>query len=101
MAGGPGAHSSRSHQVDAGHQEDHRAMELIAGSRIVKAQQRVQAAVPYSEQITEVVKDLAAAGGSSDSPLLLGRDDSHNLLRRDLRRPWIVRRLQRRSAACC
>ncbi len=38
-----------------------RAMELIAASRIVKAQQRVQAAVPYSDQITEVVKDLAAA----------------------------------------
>lgn len=52
-----------------------RAMELIAGSRIVKAQQRVQAAVPYSEQITEVVKDLAAAGGTSDSPLLKGRDE--------------------------
>src|SRR5262245_50880614 len=52
-----------------------RAMELIAASRIVKAQQRVQAAVPYSEQITEVVKDLAAAGASSDSPLLRGRDD--------------------------
>nr|WP_051062717.1 F0F1 ATP synthase subunit gamma [Ilumatobacter nonamiensis] len=52
-----------------------RAMELIAGSRIVKAQQRVQAAVPYSEQITEVVKDLAAAGGTSDSPLLAGRDE--------------------------
>ena len=52
-----------------------RAMELIAGSRIVKAQQRVQAAVPYSEQITEVVKDLAAAGASSESPLLAGRDE--------------------------
>jgi len=52
-----------------------RAMELIAASRIVKAQQRVQAAVPYSEQITEVVKDLAAAGGSSDSPLLSGRGE--------------------------
>ena len=51
-----------------------RAMELIAASRIVKAQQRVQAAVPYSEQITEVVKDLAAAGGSSSSPMLIGRD---------------------------
>jgi F-type H+-transporting ATPase subunit gamma len=51
-----------------------RAMELIAASRIVKAQQRVAAAVPYSEQITEVVKDLAAAGGSSQSPLLAGRD---------------------------
>ena len=52
-----------------------RAMELIAGSRIVKAQQRVQAAVPYSEQITEVVKDLAAAGASFDSPMLAGRDE--------------------------
>jgi F-type H+-transporting ATPase subunit gamma len=51
-----------------------RAMELIAASRIVKAQQRVAAAVPYSEQITEVVKDLAAAGGASQSPLLGGRD---------------------------
>lgn len=51
-----------------------RAMELIAASRIVKAQQRVQAAVPYSEQITEVVRDLAAAGGSSDSPLLSVRE---------------------------
>ncbi len=50
-----------------------RAMELIAASRIVKAQQRVIAAVPYSEQITEVVKDLAAAGGASQSPLLNGR----------------------------
>jgi F-type H+-transporting ATPase subunit gamma len=51
-----------------------RAMELIAASRIVKAQQRVHAAVPYSEQITQVVKDLAAAGGTeSSSPLLVGR----------------------------
>lgn len=51
-----------------------RAMELIAGSRIVKAQQRVTAAVPYSEKITEVVGDLAAAGAASDDPLLAGRD---------------------------
>jgi F-type H+-transporting ATPase subunit gamma len=52
-----------------------RAMELIAASRIVKAQQRVHAAVPYSEQITEVVRDLAAAGASGDSPLLSGRGE--------------------------
>jgi F-type H+-transporting ATPase subunit gamma len=52
-----------------------RAMELIAASRIVKAQARVSAAVPYSEQITEVVKDLAAGGASADSPLLAGRDE--------------------------
>jgi F-type H+-transporting ATPase subunit gamma len=55
-----------------------RAMELIAGSRIVKAQQRVQAAVPYSEQITEVVRDLAAAGGGTDSPLLAERPEIKN-----------------------
>ncbi len=52
-----------------------RAMELIAASRIVKAQARVAAAVPYSEQITEVVRDLAAGGASSDSPLLSGRKE--------------------------
>ncbi len=52
-----------------------RAMELIAGSRIVKAQQRVHAAVPYSEKITDVVKDLAAGGGETDLPLLAGRDE--------------------------
>jgi F-type H+-transporting ATPase subunit gamma len=52
-----------------------RAMELIAASRIVKAQQRVHAAVPYSEQITEVVKDLAAAGAGEGSLLLVGRDE--------------------------
>ena len=51
-----------------------RAMELIAASRIVKAQQRVVAAVPYSDRITEVVKDLAAAGAASQSPLLAGRE---------------------------
>jgi F-type H+-transporting ATPase subunit gamma len=39
----------------------------------VKAQGRVQAAVPYSEQITDVVKDLAAAGGDVKSPLLNSR----------------------------
>jgi F-type H+-transporting ATPase subunit gamma len=52
-----------------------RAMELIAASRIVKAQQRVSAAVPYSELITEVVRDLAAAGAGKDQPLLSGRPE--------------------------
>ena len=52
-----------------------RAMELIAASRIVKAQQRVAAAVPYSERITEVVKDLAAGSSGSDSPFLAPRPE--------------------------
>ncbi len=52
-----------------------RAMELIAGSRIVKAQQRVAAAVPYSEKITDVVKHLSAGGAVGNSPFLAGRPD--------------------------
>jgi F-type H+-transporting ATPase subunit gamma len=52
-----------------------KAMELIATSRIVKAQQRVAAARPYSERITEVLRNLAAAGAGGDSPLLAERDD--------------------------
>ena len=55
-----------------------RAMELIAASRIVKAQAAVTAAVPYSELITNVVKDLAAGGASGESPLLMGRDEVHH-----------------------
>ena len=52
-----------------------KAMELIAASRIVKAQQRVAAARPYSELITEVIRNLAAAGAGSDSPLLQEREE--------------------------
>jgi F-type H+-transporting ATPase subunit gamma len=52
-----------------------KAMELIATSRILKAQQRVVAARPYSERITEVMRNLAAAGAGGDSPLLAERDD--------------------------
>ena len=51
-----------------------KAMELIAASRIVKAQQRVAAARPYSERITEVIRNLAAAGAGGGSPLLMERD---------------------------
>ena len=52
-----------------------KAMELIAASRIVKAQQRVAAARPYSERITEVIRNLAPAGAGGGSPLLEERDD--------------------------
>src|SRR5919206_160271 len=46
-----------------------RAMELIAASRIVKAQQRVAAARPYAELLTEALRNLAAAGGTADGGL--------------------------------
>ncbi len=51
-----------------------KAMELIAASRIVKSQQRVLAARPYADQITEVIRNLAAAGAGGDAPLLAQRE---------------------------
>ena len=50
-----------------------RAMELIAATRIVRAQQRVQAARPYADQITAVVQSLAAGGAGAGLPLLTPR----------------------------
>jgi F-type H+-transporting ATPase subunit gamma len=50
-----------------------RAMELIASSRIVRAQAAVRAAQPYSKGITEVVERLAEAGAGGGSPLLAPR----------------------------
>jgi F-type H+-transporting ATPase subunit gamma len=47
-----------------------RAMEMIAASRIVKAQRRVQQARPYAEQITEVIKGLAISSEVREHPLL-------------------------------
>lgn len=52
-----------------------RAMELIAASRIVKAQQKVAAAKPYSEQLTNVIQRLASAGAGGDQALLAERTD--------------------------
>ena len=47
-----------------------RAMELIAASRIVKAQGRVRSAKPYSEKVTDVIANLAGGGAGVDHPLL-------------------------------
>ncbi len=52
-----------------------RAQELIAASRIVRAQGRVHAAQPYSDSITEVVADLASGGGGISSALLVPRPE--------------------------
>jgi F-type H+-transporting ATPase subunit gamma len=52
-----------------------KAMELISASRIAKAQERVAAARPYSERITDVIRNLAAAGAGGDSALLNPREE--------------------------
>ena len=52
-----------------------RAMELIAATRIVKAQARVAAARPYAEQITAVIQSLAQSGAGAGQPLLTPKAD--------------------------
>ena len=51
-----------------------RAMELIASSRIVKAQSRVEASRPYAEQLTKAMEDVASRSSSIDHPLLEHRE---------------------------
>jgi F-type H+-transporting ATPase subunit gamma len=51
-----------------------RAMELIAASRIIKAQQRVAAAQPYTAKMDDVIRNVAAASGRASHPLLEQRD---------------------------
>ncbi|MDT5247830.1 MAG: F-type H+-transporting ATPase subunit gamma, partial [Mycobacterium sp.] len=50
-----------------------KAQELIATSRIAKAQARVKAARPYSEEITNMLTELASAS-ALDHPLLVERE---------------------------
>lgn len=52
-----------------------KAQELIATSRIGKAQARVQASRPYSDEITKVLSALASAASNLDDPLLTERDN--------------------------
>jgi F-type H+-transporting ATPase subunit gamma len=53
-----------------------RAMELIAASRIVKAQQRIEASRPYSEAITGVVRTVTAEGVvNEEHPLTTPREN--------------------------
>lgn len=47
-----------------------RAMELIAATRVARAQERARAARPYAEKLTGVIEDLAAGGADVDHPLL-------------------------------
>jgi F-type H+-transporting ATPase subunit gamma len=51
-----------------------RAMELIASSRIVRAQQRVEASRPYAVELTKAMEDIARQTGALQHPLLEERE---------------------------
>lgn len=56
-----------------------RAMELIAAARIPKAQARVQASKPYSAKLVDVMRNVAAAGGAVENPLLEAREEENTI----------------------
>jgi len=51
-----------------------KAMELIASSRIVKAQQRVDASLPYTQELLRAISS-AVSNGNSQHPLVLAKSD--------------------------
>jgi len=52
-----------------------KAMELVAGSRLRRAQARIEALRPYADRMQQLVVDVAAnVGYVSDQPLLVRRD---------------------------
>src|SRR3954470_24233715 len=52
-----------------------RAMELIAASRILKAQGRVESSRPYAERLTAAMEDVARQSAELSDPLLEERPD--------------------------
>ncbi|GGK85899.1 ATP synthase gamma chain [Sphaerisporangium melleum] len=51
-----------------------RAQELIASSRIIKAQQRMEAAVPYEREITRAVSAVLSNSADIDHPLTVAKE---------------------------
>ncbi|MFP4148198.1 MAG: F0F1 ATP synthase subunit gamma [Nitriliruptoraceae bacterium] len=54
-----------------------RAMEMIAASRILRAQARVRAARPYAEGIHDIIRGLAVSHEVREHPLLVEREVEH------------------------
>ena len=56
-----------------------RSFELIASARIIKAQQRVEAARPYSEQMRALIASVGRRIGRIEHPLLEERDEIRSI----------------------
>jgi F-type H+-transporting ATPase subunit gamma len=54
-------------------------MELIAASRITKARNAVEAARPYAQMITRVIRDLGQESAVADHPLLAPRETTRRV----------------------
>jgi F-type H+-transporting ATPase subunit gamma len=56
-----------------------KAMELIAASRINRARRAVEAARPYAEAVTDLIRDLSASTEVSQHPLLAPHEEIRNV----------------------
>ena len=72
-----------------------KAQEMIATSRIAKAQARVEAARPYAAEITNMLTNLADAAALGPSAARRAREPQAGCCVGGLIRPRSVRRLQR------
>ncbi|HVV41475.1 MAG TPA: F0F1 ATP synthase subunit gamma [Nitrobacter sp.] len=60
-----------------------KAMQMVAASKLRRAQTAAEAARPYAEKMDQVISNIASAAGSGSAPVLLGgtgRDQVHLLL---------------------
>jgi F-type H+-transporting ATPase subunit gamma len=51
-----------------------RAMRMVAGAKLRRAQEAIESARPYAERMTRTLAEVAAAQGEAEHPLLEGRD---------------------------
>ena len=51
-----------------------RAMEMVAGSKMRKAQDRMQQARPYADKMRHVISHVAAANSEYKHPFLISRE---------------------------
>ena len=57
-----------------------RTMEMVAGAKVKRASERVFAATPYSQSMTEALQGVAARVQASENPLLEKREDVKRML---------------------
>lgn len=58
-------------------QQIFKAMEMVAAAKLRKAQQRAQAASPYSAKISEMLANLSGAAAEIEHPLFKAREVKH------------------------
>ena len=57
-----------------------RTMEMVSAAKIRRATERMEAATPYSESMSEMLANVASRAAGSDNPLLQEREETKSVL---------------------